>query len=450
MNKALILAGGLGKRMNSPRPKVVHEILGKPLINWVIDTAREAGIDEIGVVIGHGAEEVRAELPDDVKVYIQRQQLGTADAVKSAMDFLEGRVMILYGDAPLVSPATIKKLLDSESDMSVLTSKVKNPKGYGRIVKKNGKISRIIEDSDASDEELKIQEINSGMYAFRSDALKYALFNIKSNNKKGEYYLTDAVSVLLKDGKTVDTVEVEDETEILGANSQKELANLSRIAKERILDRLMNAGVTIEDPSSTFVGPDSQIGSGAILKPFTFIYGKSKVASNTIIGPQTTLLNTFVDEESVVLRSECDNAIVGRKCSVGPFSRLRPGARLENGVRIGNFVEVKNSHLFEGVKAQHLTYLGDATVGEKTNVGAGTITCNYDGVKKSKTVIGKHAFIGSNSALVAPVKIGEKALIGAGSVITEDVPAYALALGRARQKNKEGWVLKKMEENREK
>ena len=449
MNKALILAGGLGKRMNSPRPKVVHEILGKPLINWVIDAARAAGIDEIGVVIGHGADDVRDKLPNDVKVYVQHQQLGTADAVKSAIDFLDGRVMILYGDAPLVSPSTIKRLLDSEADMSVLTSKVKNPKGYGRIVKEDGKISKIIEDSDASDEELKIREINSGMYAFRSDALKHALFNIKPNNKKGEYYLTDAVSILLKDGKIVDTVEIEDETEILGANSQKELSSLFQIAKEKILDRLMNAGVTIEDPSSTFVGPDAQIEAGTILKPFTFVYGKSVVASNAIIGPQTTLLNTFVDKESVVLRSECDGANIGKRCSIGPFSRLRPGTRLENSVKIGNFVEVKNSHLFNGVKAQHLTYLGDATVGEETNVGAGTITCNYDGIKKNKTVIGKHAFIGSNCALVAPVKIGEKALIGAGSVITEDVPAYALALGRARQKNKEGWVLKKMEENRE-
>lgn len=449
MNKALILAGGLGKRMNSPRPKVVHEILGKPLINWVIDAAIAAGVDEIGVVIGYGADEVRDKLPNTVKVYIQRRQLGTADAVKSAMDFLDGRVVILYGDAPLVRSITIKRLIDSESDMSVLTSNVKTPKGYGRIVKEKGKISEIVEDCDASDEELKIREINSGMYSFESDALKYALLNIKANNKKGEYYLTDAVNILLKNGKTVDTIEVEDETEILGANSQKELADLSQIAQKRILDGLMNDGVTIEDPSSTFIGPDAQIESGAILKPFTFIYGKSKVAFNAIIGPQATLKNTYVGEKSAVLRSDCDDAIIGKECSVGPFSRLRPGTILENGVKIGNFVEIKNSHLFRKVKAQHLTYLGDASIGEETNVGAGTITCNYDGVKKSKTLIGKHAFIGSNSALVAPVEIGERALIAAGSVITENVPAYALAFGRARQKNKKEWVLKKMEESHE-
>lgn len=450
MKRALILAGGLGKRMYSPRPKVVHEILGKPIVKWVIDAARRAGINDIGVVVGHGGKAVKNALDEDVKIYFQSKQLGTADAVKTAMEFLDGRIVVLYGDAPLVKPSTIKRLLEDEADMTVLTADVKKPDGYGRIVRKAGEISKIVEDIDATTEELKIHEINSGMYAFNADALKFALKRITPNNQKGEYYLTDAVDILLKEGKRVDAVKIENESEILGANTQEELSLLFKIAREEILVSLMDAGVTIEDPVSTFVGPDVHIEQGVVLKPFTFVYGNSFIAPEAIIGPETTLIDTIVGEKSLVYRSECNGAKIGRGCSVGPFSRLRPGTVLEDGVKVGNYVEVKNSHLFESVKAQHLTYLGDATVGAETNVGAGTITCNYDGIKKNKTTIGKRVFIGSNSALVAPVKIGDNAMVGAGSIITDNVPAYALALGRARQINKEGWVLKKMEASDEK
>jgi bifunctional UDP-N-acetylglucosamine pyrophosphorylase/glucosamine-1-phosphate N-acetyltransferase len=446
MNKVLILAGGLGKRMHSPKPKVLHEMLEKPLIRWVTDAALTVGITEIGVVLGHGLEEVKKALPENVKIYIQPNQLGTADAVKCAEEFLSGKIVVLYGDAPLIRAETIKKLLQSEADMNILTAKVYDPSGYGRIVRKNGKISKIVEEADADEETLKINEINSGMYSFKSDALKFALERIKPSNKKGEYYLTDAVEILLANGYEVNTVEVENSWEILGANTQKELAQLAKIAKDHILDEFMEKGVTIEDPSSTFIGPDADIESGVVIKPFTFIYGKTSIKSGAIIGPQTTLKDTFVGRNTYVIRSECESAHISDECGVGPFSRLRPGARLEKKVKVGNYVEVKNSHLLEGVKAQHLTYLGDATVGENTNIGAGTITCNYDGVKKNKTFIGKNAFIGSNTALVAPVKVGQGALIGAGSVITKEVPPFALALGRARQVNKEKWVLKKMEE----
>ncbi|WP_036221934.1 bifunctional UDP-N-acetylglucosamine diphosphorylase/glucosamine-1-phosphate N-acetyltransferase GlmU [Mesoaciditoga lauensis] len=450
MKRVLILAGGLGKRMRSPKPKVLHEILEKPLISWVIDAASAAGITKIGVVLGHNSEEVQNVLPTGVEVYIQSKQLGTADAVKCARNFLDGKVVVLYGDAPLIKPETIKRLASSEADMSILTAKVSDPTGYGRIVRENGRISKIVEQADANEETLKINEINSGMYAFKSEALKFALDKIKSSNKKGEYYLTDAVEILLNNDYKVDTIEVEDSQEILGANTQRELANLAKIARERILDDLMEKGVTIEDPTSTFIGPDVNVEAGVIVKPFTFIYGKTTIESESVIGPQTTLRDTFVGRNSYVVRSECEGADISNGCGVGPFSRLRPGTRLEKNVKIGNFVEVKNSHIFEGVKAQHLTYLGDATVEENTNIGAGTITCNYDGIRKNKTFIGKNAFIGSNTALVAPVEIGEGALIGAGSVITENVPSFALALGRARQVNKEKWVLKKMEENHEK
>lgn len=430
--------------MRSSKPKVLHEILGKTLLNWVIDSARLAGMDEIGVVVGHSSEIVRPFIPDDVKVYVQEKQLGTADAVRSASEFIGGRIVILYGDAPLVRPQTVSRLMDSDADMNVLTAEAEDPGGYGRIVRRNGAISRIVEDADANPEELKIREINSGMYSFRAEALAEALEKIENDNAKGEFYLTDAVDILLKSGKRVETTKVEDPREILGVNTQKELAAIGRMARERILGELMDSGVIVEDPSATYVGPDSRIEPGAVLKPFTFVYGKCSIESGAVIGPSTTLTGTSVGRNGSVIRSECEDAKIGEGCSVGPFSRLRPGAVLERTVKIGNYVEVKNSHLYEGVKAQHLTYLGDAEIGGNTNVGAGTITCNYDGKKKSRTTVGKDVFIGSNSALVAPVSIGDGALVGAGSVITEDVPAYALALGRARQTVKAEWVLKKI------
>ncbi|MGC8544805.1 bifunctional UDP-N-acetylglucosamine diphosphorylase/glucosamine-1-phosphate N-acetyltransferase GlmU [Athalassotoga sp.] len=443
MKKVLILAAGLGKRMNSPRPKVVHEVLGKPLLNWTIDVAKEAKADEIGVVLGHGAELVYPLIPSDVKVFIQESQLGTADAVKAAKNFLNGKVVILYGDVPLISGEVVSSLFESKANMTILTAILETPFGYGRIVREDGKVIKIVEENDATDDIRKIKEINSGIYAFDSESLVYALDRIKNNNKKGEYYLTDAVEILLAGGYAVETVQVKNSNSVLGVNTQKELATLIKNVKDDINDALMDAGVTIEDPQTTFVGPDVIVESGAVLKPFTFIYGKSRISSNASIGPETTIVDCTVGNNTFVIRSDCSGSVIGNNCSIGPFSRLRPGTFIEDNVKIGNYVEVKNSHLSKGVKSQHLTYLGDATIGEDTNIGAGTITCNYDGVRKNKTFIGKNVFVGSNTALVAPVKVGDGALIGAGSTITDDVPAYALALGRAKQLNKEEWVLKK-------
>lgn len=443
LKKVLILAAGLGKRMNSPRPKVVHEVLGKPLLNWTIDVAKEAKADEIGVVLGHGAELVYPLIPSDVKIFIQESQVGTANAVKAAKNFLNGKVVILYGDVPLISSEVVNFLFESKANMTILTAILETPFGYGRIVRKDGKVIKIVEENDATDDIRKIKEINSGIYAFDSESLVYALDRIKSNNKKGEYYLTDAVEILLAGGYVVETVQVKNPNSVLGVNTQKELATLIKNVKDDINNALMDAGVTIEEPQTTFVGPDVIVESGAVLKPFTFIYGKSRISSNASIGPATTIVDCTVGNNTFVIRSDCSGSVIGNNCSIGPFSRLRPGTFIEDNVKIGNYVEVKNSHLSKGVKSQHLTYLGDATIGEDTNIGAGTITCNYDGIRKNKTFIGKNVFVGSNTALVAPVKVGDGALIGAGSTITDDVPAYALALGRAKQLNKEEWVLKK-------
>ncbi|MGC8636761.1 MAG: bifunctional UDP-N-acetylglucosamine diphosphorylase/glucosamine-1-phosphate N-acetyltransferase GlmU [Athalassotoga sp.] len=449
MNKALILAGGLGKRMNSPKPKVLHEVLGKPLINWVIDAAKLAGADEIGVVVGHLAEDIYPFLKD-VKIFVQKEQLGTADAVKSALPFLDGRILVLYGDMPLIPASTLRKLFDSDADLTILTASLPNPFGYGRVLRKGGKIEKIVEEADATDEIKAIKEVNSGVYAFNSKALLYALERIKNDNKKGEYYLTDSIEILTKSDFKVETIETPDPGTVVGVNTQRELSVLIRRARETINFALMDSGVTIEDPDTTFIGPDAKIEPGVIVKPFTFIYGKTEILSGSTIGPYTTILDCKIGSKSAVISSDCNGAVVGENCSIGPFSRLRPGTIIENNVKVGNYVEVKNSHLFSNVKAQHLTYLGDATIGENTNIGAGTITCNYDGVKKNQTFIGKNAFIGSNTALVAPVKIGDNAFVGAGSTITEDVPPNALALGRSRQVNKEDWVLKKRRESDEK
>uniref|UniRef100_A0A7C5U4P6 Bifunctional protein GlmU n=1 Tax=Fervidobacterium nodosum TaxID=2424 RepID=A0A7C5U4P6_9BACT len=443
--KVLILAAGLGKRMKSKYPKVVHKILGKPMINWVVDLAKNFG--EVGVVVGHKAEVVKGYLSDDVKTYLQEPQLGTGHAVMCAKEFISENedLLVLYGDVPLLSKETIEMLRNEHEEknnqVTVLTFIAENPAGYGRIVRTDGKI-RIVEDKDASEEEKKINEVNSGIYIFSGKFLLENIENLKNNNAQGEYYLTDLVGM----AERVSTVLLEDILEVSGVNDRVQLAELESIARERILKKLMLSGVTIVDPVSTFIGPDVEIGMDTIVHPFTIIEGKTKIGEDCEIGPYTHIADSTIGKNVKVIRSEVEKSIIEDDVSVGPFSRLREGTVLKEKVKIGNFVETKKSIIGKNSKAQHLTYLGDATVGENVNVGAGTITCNYDGYKKYKTFIGDGAFIGSNSSLVAPVKIGKGAITGAGSVITEDVPDDALALGRARQVIKEGWAMKKREE----
>lgn len=443
--KVLILAAGLGKRMKSKYPKVVHKILGKPMINWVVDLAKNFG--EVGVVVGHKAEVVKGYLSDDVKTYLQEPQLGTGHAVMCAKEFISENedLLVLYGDVPLLSKETIEMLRNEHEEknnqVTVLTFITENPAGYGRIVRTDGKI-KIVEDKDASEEEKKINEVNSGIYIFSGKFLLDNLENLKNNNAQGEYYLTDLVGM----ADRVSTVLLEDILEVSGVNDRVQLAELESIARERILKKLMLSGVTIVDSVSTFIGPDVEIGIDTIVHPFSIIEGKTKIGEDCEIGPYTHITDSTIGNNVKVIRSEVEKSIIEDDVSVGPFSRLREGTVLKEKVKIGNFVETKKSIIGKNSKAQHLTYLGDATVGENVNVGAGTITCNYDGYNKYKTYIGDGAFIGSNSSLVAPVKIGKGAITGAGSVITEDVPDDALALGRARQVIKEGWAMKKREE----
>lgn len=443
--KVIILAAGVGKRMRSKYPKVVHKVLGKPMVNWVEDLGRKFG--EVAVVVGHRWEMVRRLLSQDVRVFVQEPQLGTGHAVMCAIEFVspEDEVLVLYGDVPLLRQETVQKLVaahrDSGNEVTILTFVTDNPHGYGRVVREDGRI-RIVEDRDATDEQRRIREVNSGIYVFSGKFLIENLSKVSNVNSQGEYYLTDVVNFAQKVGAVL----LDDPLEVFGVNDRVQLAQVERLARERILETLMLSGVTIVDPATTFVGPDVVIGQDTTVHPFTIIEGRTVIGEDCEIGPYTRIVDSTVGDRVKVVRSEVERAVIHNDASVGPFSRLREGTVLGEKVKIGNFVETKKAIIGRNSKAQHLTYLGDAKIGEDVNVGAGTITCNYDGYRKHETVIGDGAFIGSNTSLVAPVKVGNGAIVGAGSVITDDVPADSLALGRARQVVKDGWARRRREE----
>ncbi|GAB6188418.1 bifunctional UDP-N-acetylglucosamine diphosphorylase/glucosamine-1-phosphate N-acetyltransferase GlmU [Marinitoga arctica] len=445
--RVLILAAGLGKRMKSKYPKVMHKIMGKELINWVINTANKLNPSKIGVVLGYKSELVKEILPENVEIFYQDKQLGTGHAVMAAKDFINNEnILILYGDAPLITDKTLKNLINkhisSNADATILTAILDDPTGYGRIIKdENNKLIDIVEEADCSIEQKKIKEINSGFVIYKGDKLLKGLSKIKPNNNQGEYYLTDVPKHL----NNIETYILNDFSEILGINNRIQLAEAEKIMKNRTLKQLMLDGVTIIDPDTTYISPEAKIGQDTIIHPMTFIFGDTIIGEDCEIGPMTRLINCKIGNNVKILRSECEDAVIENNVSVGPYSRLRTGTILKDNVKIGNFVETKKTIVNKNTKAQHLTYIGDATIGENVNIGAGTITCNYDGKNKHKTVIGDRVFVGSNSALVAPLTIENDVLIGAGSTITENIPKGALALGRAKQINKENWVFKKRE-----
>ena len=443
--KVLILAAGLGKRFKSKYPKVMHKLSGKELVNWVIETAGKV-TNDVAVVLGHKADLVRKVIPGWVEVFIQKEQLGTAHAVMSAKDFIDPSedLLVLYGDVPLISVETIERMIDlhrkTNADVTVLTAFLDDPKGYGRIVRdESGKFLKIVEESDLPEDLKDIKEINSGIYVFKGRKLLEALPKVKNENAQGEYYLTDVVSMM----ENVETIAVEDPIEITGVNTRKQLVELEEIVRRRVIERLLEEGVTILDPSTTYIHSTVKIGRDTVIHPMTFIEGRTVIGEDCEIGPMTRIVDSEIGNGVRVMRSEVYMAFIEDGASVGPFSRLREGSVLKKKVRVGNFVEIKKATLEERVAAQHLTYIGDAHVGRGTNVGAGTITCNYDGFRKNPTFIGENVFIGSDTELVAPVRVEDDALIGAGSVITNDVPKGALALGRARQVIKEEWVYRK-------
>jgi bifunctional UDP-N-acetylglucosamine pyrophosphorylase/glucosamine-1-phosphate N-acetyltransferase len=450
----VILAAGLGTRMKSKMAKVLHRAGGLPLVEHVVRVALNAAPPErVIVVTGHQAEQVESLLaPYGVRFARQTEQKGTGHALRMCEDLasgLGGNLVVLYGDCPLFSAATLGRLLrvhDASGDaVTVITTNLEDPTGYGRIVRDAaGKIQAIVEHKAASPEQLKIQEINSGVYAFAADLLWKHIGEIGTNNPAGEYYLTDMVEILRGHGHGAAPLCLEDASELVGINTRIELADVDRIFRQRKTRELMLSGVTIEKPDTVTVDPDVEIGQDSILEAGCQVRGASRIGAGCRIGAGAILEDVvFGDEVEILPYTVITACRVDDKAHVGPFARLRMEAHVESGAHIGNFVELKKTRLGAGAKASHLAYLGDAEVGAKSNIGAGTITCNYDGVKKHKTKIGERVFVGSNSTLVAPIELAADAYVAAGSVITDPVPAEALALGRARQVVKEGWVAKR-------
>ena len=441
----VILAAGQGTRMRSALPKVLHPIAGKSMLAHVIDTARQLDPQGIHVVIGHGAERVREQLAaDDLNFVLQTEQLGTGHAVAQALPALTAeRVLILYGDVPLIEIGTLERLLQrvSEQQLGLLTVNLNDPTGYGRIVRDgSGVVNAIVEHKDATAEQRLISEGNTGILAVPGKRLSDWLGRLSNSNAQGEYYLTDVIAMAVADGLVVATEQAVDEMEVLGANDRIQLAQLERHYQYRAARRLMVQGVTLIDPARFDLRGEVTVGRDVTIDINVILEGRVVIEDGVQIGPNCVIKNSTLRTGAIIkANSHLEGAEVGEGADCGPFARLRPGSVLGAKAHVGNFVELKNATLGEGAKAGHLSYLGDAEIGARTNIGAGTITCNYDGANKFKTVLGEDVFIGSNSALVAPVTLGDRATTGAGSVITGDVPANTLAVGRAKQRNIEGW-----------
>ncbi|WP_417792486.1 bifunctional UDP-N-acetylglucosamine diphosphorylase/glucosamine-1-phosphate N-acetyltransferase GlmU [Stutzerimonas xanthomarina] len=441
----VILAAGQGTRMRSALPKVLHPVAGQSMLGHVIDTARGLKPKAIHVVIGHGAELVRERLAsDDLNFVVQAEQLGTGHAVAQALPALTAeRVLILYGDVPLIEAATLDRLLHKvgSQQLALLTVSLDDPTGYGRIVRdERGLVQAIVEHKDASAEQKQISEGNTGILAVPGERLGEWLGRLSNSNAQGEYYLTDVIAMAVADGLTIATEQPQHAMEVQGANDRIQLADLERHYQQRAARHLMAQGVTLRDPARFDLRGEVTVGRDVLIDVNVILEGNVVIEDGVEIGPNCVIRNSTLRRGAVVkANSHLEGAELGEGADCGPFARLRPGAVLGAKAHVGNFVEVKNSHMGEGAKAGHLAYLGDAEIGARTNIGAGTITCNYDGANKFRTVMGEDVFIGSNSSLVAPVNLGDGATTGAGSVITADVPAGSLALGRARQTLIEGW-----------
>jgi len=436
--------------------EVLHNLAGKPIINYVLDTVDQLKAKRKILIVGYKSDKVRELIGDKIEYIEQKEQLGTAHAVlktKKLMSGFKGDVLILSGDVPFLTFETLKRLMKYHQTnnfyCTLVSTILKNPKGYGRIIRdKKGEIKGIMEEVDLSADKKKITEVNSGIYCFNKDKLFQALEKITPNNKQEEYYLTDTIEILLKEGLAVGNIIVKDYSEISGINNRLDLADASKKVYKKILQDFMAQGITIVDTNSTFIEHGVKIGQDSIIYPFTIIEKGTKIGKNCIIGPNSHLIDSRIGKGVKVWASTIEDSKIEEGAKIGPYAHLRPKAVIKKGAKIGNYVEVKKSTIGENSKVSHLTYLGDTIIGKRVNIGAGTITCNYDGEKKCKTVIEDEVFIGSNNTLVAPVKLGKDSYTGAGSTITEDVPAGNLAIARSRQRNISGWR-KKKKENKE-
>jgi bifunctional UDP-N-acetylglucosamine pyrophosphorylase / glucosamine-1-phosphate N-acetyltransferase len=457
---AIVLAAGEGTRMKSRRPKVLHEVGGRSLLAHVLAAVAPLGAARTAVVVGAGREQVAQSLPEGsgIAAVVQEQQLGTGHAVRVALDALAGAkalnpndaIIVIPGDVPLLRPETLRELLALHTEHSaaatLLTAVVADPFGYGRVVRESGgtgPVRQVIEQRDADPVTLEIREVATGVYAFAAGSLREALSQLKTDNALGEQYLPDVVAWLVADGQVVQAQQAADPSEMAGVNDRVQLSAAGRVLNQRLLTGAMLGGVTVVDAATTWVDADVTLEPDVTLLPGVRLSGHTTVATGAVIGPDCTLVDTEVGAAAVVRNTTADHAIIGEKCDVGPYTYLRPGTVLGAGAKAGAYVEMKAATIGAGAKVPHLSYVGDAEVGAGSNIGCGVVFVNYDGVKKSRTVVGAAAFVGSNSLLVAPVVVGDGANTAAGSVITEDVPAGALGIGRARQRNIEGWTERK-------
>ena len=447
---ALILAAGQGKRIKSDLPKVLHKVCGKEMVNHVIDTLRKENIEDINVIIGKGADLVKENTKSrNISYSLQEEQLGTGHAVKCAIDFLKGKrgtVAIFNGDAPLITEETIEELFKTHKEngnsATILTSILNDASGYGRIIRKGNEVLKIVEHKDCNDEELKVKEINSGMYCFEIESLVECLGNLSNNNSQGEYYLTDVIGMLKEKNEKVGALVISYE-ETLGVNSRVQLAEVEAVLRKRINNKHLENGVTIIDPNTTYIGIDVEIGQDTIIYPGNVLEGNTVIGKNCVLYPNSRINNSVIGESVDIQSSVILESKIGNQTTVGPFAYIRPESIIGNNVRVGDFVEIKKSTIGNNTKVSHLTYVGDAEVGEGCNFGCGTVTVNYDGKNKNKTIIGNNSFIGCNTNLISPVTVEDNTYIAAGSTITNNVKSGELAVARAKKRNIEGWVDKK-------
>ena len=442
----VILAAGQGTRMRSNIPKVLHKIGGRSMLQHVVDTVNSLDADpKIHIVIGHEAGSVQSTIGPSCDYVIQEQQLGTGHAVAQALPLLTAgsKTLILYGDVPLIQADTLQEMLDAVNDdsIAVLTTELEDPSGYGRILRDEvGEVCQIIEHRDADDDQLEIDEINSGIMCVNQKHLASWLPKIENNNVQQEYYLTDLIELAVNDGIAIETPQPMSNYEVQGVNNRSQLAELERVYQFWLAEHLMAQGASLADPSRIDVRGTLTVGKDVFIDVNAVFIGSVSLGDGVVIGPNCVVQDTTIAEGTELLPNcVIQDSVIGRNCNLGPFARLRPGTVLDEAAKIGNFVEVKNSRMGEGSKASHLSYIGDTEVGSRSNIGAGTITCNYDGANKYKTILGENVFIGSNSTLVAPLEIEDDAFVAAGSTVTQTVPSKALAVGRGRQRNITGW-----------
>jgi bifunctional UDP-N-acetylglucosamine pyrophosphorylase/glucosamine-1-phosphate N-acetyltransferase len=445
---AVVLAAGQGTRMKSKLYKVLHPVAGKPMVQHVLDHLKSVQLDNVITIVGFGAEKVKEEINGETEFVVQEEQLGTAHAVLQADELLKdakGTTIVACGDTPLITGETFRQLVEhhekNQASATILTAKTSQPAGYGRVIRNDAmQVERIVEHKDANEEELLVEEINTGTYCFNNEDLFSTLKKVSNDNAQGEYYLPDVIELLKKEAKLVTAYETDDFDETIGINDRVALAEAEKVLRRRINEQHMRNGVTLLDPDTTYIGTDVIIEQDVTIYPGTTIQGDSKIETGAVIGPNSELNNAHVGSDTTVKQSVIHDSSVGSSVQVGPYAHIRPESEIGNHVKVGNFVELKKSSLDDHTKVSHLSYIGDAELGENVNIGCGTITVNYDGKEKHLTKIEDNAFVGCNSNLIAPVTVGKNAYVAAGSTVNKDVPSDALAIARARQTNKEGYA----------